>query len=86
MAGEFQKYQKLVADMRKHFRGYRIKVVPMIIGALGTVDTLLEDLRGIPKLSRSVVEVMRAMQRTVLCSALRILRGHLSVERLGPGR
>ena len=30
--------------MRKQFRGYRIKVVPMIIGTLGTVDTLLEDL------------------------------------------
>ena len=30
---KFQKYQKLAADMRKQFRGYRIKVVPMIIGA-----------------------------------------------------
>ena len=83
---KFQKYQKLAADMRKQFRGYRIKVVPMIIGALGTVDTLLEDLRGIPKLSKRGVEVMRAMQRTVLCSAVRILRRHLSVEGLGPGR
>ena len=63
---KFQKYQKLAADMRKQFRGYRIKVVPMIIGALGTLDTLLEDLREIPKLSKSAVEVMRAMQRTVL--------------------
>ena len=35
----------------------------MIIGALGTVDTLLEDLRGISKLSKGAVEVMRAMQR-----------------------
>ena len=42
---KFQKYQKLAADMRKQFKGYRIKVVPMRIGALGTVDTLLEDLR-----------------------------------------
>ena len=58
----------------------------MIIGALGTVETLLEDLREIPKLSKSAVEGMRAMQRTVLCSAVRILRQHLSVEGLGPGR
>ena len=50
------------------------------------MDTLLEDLRGIPKLSKSAVEVMRAMQRTVLCSSVRILRRHLSVEGLGPGR
>ena len=60
--------------MRKQFRRYRIKVVPIIIGALGTVDTLLEDLKGIPKLSKGAVEVMRAMQRTVPCSAVRILR------------
>ena len=58
----------------------------MIIGALGRVETFLEDVRGIPKLSKCVVEVMRAMQRTVICSAVRILRRHLSVEGLGPGR
>ena len=52
MAREVPKYQKLSADMRKQYRSYRIKVVPMIIGALGTVDTLLEDLRGILKLSK----------------------------------
>ena len=83
---KFQKYQKLAADMRKQFSGYRIKVVPMIIGALGTVETLLEDLRGIPKLSKRGVEVMRAMQRTVLFSVVRILRRHLCVKGLGPGR
>ena len=83
---KFQKYQKLAADMRTQFRGYRIKVVPMIIGALGRVDTLLEDLRGIPKLSRGAEEVMRVMQRTVLCLAVRILRRHLSIEGLGLGQ
>ena len=83
---KFRKYQKLAADMRKQFRGYRIKAVLMIIGALGTVDTLWEDLRGIPKLSKDVVEVMRVMQRSAFCSAVRILRRHLSVEGLGPGR
>ena len=82
---KFQKYRKLAAEMRKQFRGYRIKVVPMI-GALGTVDTLPEDLRSIPKLSKGAVEVMTAMQRSVLCSAVRILRKHLFVEGLGPGR
>ena len=58
----------------------------MIIGALGTVDTLLGDLGGIPKLSKGAVEVMRALLRTVLCSTIRILRRHLSVKGLGPGR
>ena len=39
------------------------------------------------KLSKSAVgEVMRAMPRSVLCSAVRILRRHLSVEGLGPVR
>ena len=58
----------------------------MIIGALGTVDTLPDDLRSIPKLSKGAVEVMRAMQRSVLSSAVRILRRLLSVEGLGSGR
>ena len=50
------------------------------------MDMLPQDLRSIPKLSKGAVGVMRAMQRSVLCSALRILRRHLSVEGLGPGR
>ena len=82
---KFQKYQKLAADMRKQFRDEQIKVVPMITGPLGTVDTFPDDLRSIPKLSKGAVEVMRAMQRSVLCSAVRILRQHLFVEGLGPG-
>ena len=73
---KFQKYQKLAAEMRKQLRGYRIKVVPIIIGALGTVDTLPEALRSIPKLSKGAVEVIRAMQRSVLCSAVRISWRH----------
>ena len=72
--------------MRKQFKSNRIKVVQMIIGALGTVDTLPNDLRSIAKLSKGAVKVMRAMQRSVLCSAVRILRRHLSVEELQPGR
>ena len=51
----------------------------MIIGALGSVNTLPGDLRSIPKLSKGAVEVMRAMQRFVLCSAVWILRRHLSI-------
>ena len=78
---KIQKYQKLEADMRKQFRSYRIKN-----WCLGTVDTLPDDLRSIPKLSKGAVEVMRAMQRSALCSAVRILRWHLSVEGLEPGR
>ena len=32
------------------------------------------SLYSLPKLSKGAVEVMRAMQRTILCSAVRILR------------
>ena len=44
------------------------------------------SLYSLPKMSKGAVEVMRAIQRTVLCSAVRILRLHLSIEGLGPGR
>ena len=82
---KFQKYQKLAAEMRKQFRGYQIKVIPIIIGTLGTVDMLPEDLRSIPKLSKGAVEVMRAMQRSVLCLAVRILRRYLLLRDWGLG-
>ena len=55
----------------------------MIIGPLGTVDMLLDDLRGIPKLSKGAVEVIRAMQRKLFSVRL---YGYLSVEGLVPGR
>ena len=58
----------------------------MIIGALGTVDICPQDLKSIPNLSKGAVEVIRVMQRSVLCSAVKILRRHLSVEGLGPGQ
>ena len=86
MARDVPKYQKLAADMRKQLRGYRIKVVLMIIGALGTVDTLPDDLSSIPKLSKGAIEVTRAIKISVLCLAVKILKRHLSVKGLGPGR
>ena len=42
-----------------------------------------QNLRGIQK---NAVEVMRTIQRSVLCSAVRILRRPPSVEGLAPGR
>ena len=56
MAREVPKVPKLAADMTKQFSGYRIKVVPMIIGALGTVETswkTLGEFQSCQKCSRS---------------------------------
>ncbi len=72
------KYWELCADLRRQFRGYRMDVVPVVIGGLGTVThCLVKDLRCLPTAGKAVSQ-MEGMQRSVLCSSVRILRGHLS--------
>ena len=72
------KYKELCADLRRQFPGYRMDVVPVVIGGLGTVThRLVEDLRRLPTAGKAVSQI-EGMQRSVLCSSVRILRGHLS--------
>ena len=53
-------------------------VVPVVIGGLGTVThRLMEDLHRLPTAGKAVSQI-EGMQRSVLCSSVRILRGHLS--------
>ena len=72
------KYKELCADLRRQFPGYRMDVVPVVIGGLGTVThRLVEDLRRLPTAGKAVSQI-EGMQRSVLCSSVRILRDHLS--------
>ena len=76
------KYKELCADLRRQFPGYHMDVVPVEIGALGTVThRLVEDLRRLPTAGKAVSQI-DGMQCSVLCSYVRILRGHLSAYKL----
>ena len=77
-AEEQSKYKELCADLRRQFPGYRMDVVPVVIGGLGTViHCLVEGLRRLPTTGKAVSQI-EGMQRFVLCSSVRILRGHFS--------
>ena len=72
------KNKELCADLRRQFSGYRMDVVPVVIWGLGTVThCLVEDLHSLPTAGKAVSQI-EGMQRSVLCSSVRVLRGHLS--------
>ena len=72
------KYRDLCANLRRQFPGYLIDVVPVVIGGLGTVTHhLVEDLCYLPTAGKAASQI-EGMQRSVLCSSVRILRSHLS--------
>ena len=77
-AEKLSKYGELCADLRGQYPGYRLDIVPVVIGALGTVTHhLVGDLGRLPTAGKTVSQIT-GMQRSVLCSAARILRSHLS--------
>ena len=77
-AEKLSKYGKLCADLREQFPGYRLDIVPVVIGDLGTVTHhLVGDLGCLPTAGKTVSQIT-GMQRSVLCSVAQILRSHLS--------
>ena len=64
-----EKYQDLAREVRKMW-GVRIKVIPIVVGALGTIPLRLkENLRTI-----GVDTSIELIQRSVLLGSARILR------------
>ena len=81
-AEKLSKYGDLCADLRRQFPGYRLDVVPVVIGVLGTVTHhLVRDLGHLPTAAKTESQI-EGMQRSVLCSSVWILRSHLSASEL----
>ena len=76
-AEKLSKYRDLCADLRRQFPGYRLDVVPVMIGVLGTVT----HLGRLPTMAKTESQI-KGMQRSVLCSSVRIPRSHLSTSEL----
>ena len=76
------KYDDLCADLRRQYPGHQLYKVLVVIGRLGTVThQLMSDLGHLPTTEKTETEI-EGMQCSVLCSAVRILRGHLPVSEL----
>ena len=75
------KYQKLAANIARQNPRYRVKVVPLVIGDLGSIGGLPESLCTISIFtSCQLSAVLDAMQSRVIYSSTRILKQHLAVE------
>lgn len=56
------KYGELAADLAKQYRGFQVKVVPVVVGDLGLIEGLAGHLRGSglfakPEISRLVADL-----------------------------
>ena len=75
---KFYKYQELAADLATQHHGWRVVVVPIVIGSLGTLRSLRQNLNGLALFTqREVNRLAKELQFEVLCSAVRIIRRHL---------
>ena len=81
-AEKLSKYDDLRADLRRQYPGYRLDTAPVVIGGLGTVaHQLVSDLGHLPTAEKTESQI-EGMQCSVLCSAVQIPRGDLSVSEL----
>lgn len=79
-AQKTDKYQELAADLATQNPGWRVVVVPIVAGCLGTLRTLRDNLNGLGIFTRKETSrLVKEIQFEVLCSAARLLRRHLAM-------
>ena len=73
------KYDELAADLAIQQRGYSVKVVALIIGDMGSIGNLADQLSSTQLFTpRHVCSIVRAMQQRVLYESTRIIKQHLA--------
>ena len=73
------KYLELAADLAHQWPGYRIEVIPVVVGDLGIIGNLKNHLTRSGLLDDTAIKrVMKEMQTEVLCGAVRIIKRHMT--------
>ena len=73
------KYWELAADLATQHPGWRVVMVPIVVGCLGTLRNLRRNLYGLGLLTRKEVDrLAKEIQFESLCSGVRLLRRHLA--------
>ena len=71
------KYRDLLFELRRLYPDHTVKIVVLIIGALGGIrHTLLSDLKIIPACRNSAEILAGRMQKAIILGSLRLLRAH----------
>ena len=74
------KYQELAADMAVQNPGWKVSVVPVVVGVLGSMGKLREELSNTELFTRHQVNrLSREIQYESLCSAIRMIRRLLAL-------
>ena len=71
------KYRDLLFELRRLYPDHTVKIVVLIIGALGGIrHTLLSELKIIPACRNSAEILAGRMQKAIILGSLRLLRAH----------
>ena len=75
------KYRELAADLATQWPGWKVQTTPLVVGDLGSLGSLRDELSKLQLFTKKeILRFTRNAQFEVLCSAVRILRRHLSSE------
>ena len=72
---KIETYHELAAEFRKMHRGIRTKLIPIVVGAFGTIP---EGLPGYLK-ELGIPDIVGGLQKTALLGTQRILKNVLSL-------
>ena len=73
------KYRGLKGDLAAQYPGYKVLIVPAVVGNLGCVDALEKELTTLQFRSvRQRFRIMANIQRTAVMASSRIIRNHLA--------
>ena len=67
------KYQQLAFEIRTQLPGWKVKVIPSVIGCLGNISSLVHSIRMVIH-RKSALSVVAEMQRTVVTNSETIIR------------
>ena len=76
---KLDKYQKLAFETRENRVGYRVEVVPLILGCLGGgIGQLWKNVKKVIEIETETERIVKEMQKTVLMDSESIMRKVLS--------
>lgn len=78
-------YAKLKQDLFKQYPAYKVEIVPIVVGNLGSTDSLDKEVGKLHFLSKpEQTKLVTDMQRSAVISSSRIIRNHLGKPQRPP--
>ena len=73
------KYRELAADLATQHPGWRVDILPIVVGSLGTLRSFRSNIERLKLFSRKeILKLTRDVQFEVICFAVRLIRQHFS--------